>query len=118
MSRFRKLLKKIMPKLSAEANKLGDTEARSRWMNLKQITMSSKSFFDLNYPDICDDRARTAQGLTKLQRNILSIICDLFFTKKYHYSYIKKIFFILWRNSLWCLYRLLDRLSCKMNFEL
>ena len=43
MSHLRKLLIKIMPKLSAEANKLRDTEARSRWMKLKQITMSPKS---------------------------------------------------------------------------
>jgi hypothetical protein len=43
MSHLRKLLIKIMPKLSSEANKLRDTEARSRWMRLKQITMSPKS---------------------------------------------------------------------------
>jgi hypothetical protein len=43
MSPLRLQLKKIMPRLSAQANKLRDTEARSRWMKLKLITMSSKS---------------------------------------------------------------------------
>lgn len=43
MSHLRKVLKVILPKLSAEANKLRDTEARSRWMMMKQITMSPKS---------------------------------------------------------------------------
>jgi transposase InsO family protein len=43
MSQLREQLRKIMPKLSQEANQLRDPEARSRWMNLKNITMSSKS---------------------------------------------------------------------------
>ncbi len=43
MSQLRKQLRLIMPRLSKQANKLRDTEARSRWMKLKQITMSPKS---------------------------------------------------------------------------
>lgn len=43
MSLLRKQLKLILPRLAQEANKLRDTEARSRWMKLKQITMSPKS---------------------------------------------------------------------------
>ena len=43
MSQLRKQLRLILPRLASEANKLRDTEARSRWMKLKQITMSPKS---------------------------------------------------------------------------
>ena len=43
MSQLRLQLRRILPKLSVEANKLRETEARSRWMKLKQITESSKS---------------------------------------------------------------------------
>ena len=43
MSQLRLQLRKILPRLSAEANKLRDPEARSRWMKLKQITESKKS---------------------------------------------------------------------------
>jgi transposase InsO family protein len=43
MSQLRKQLKKILPRLSGEANKLRDPEARSRWMKIKQITESPKS---------------------------------------------------------------------------
>lgn len=43
MSQLREQLRKMMPRLSAEANKLRDPEARSRWMKLKAITMSTKS---------------------------------------------------------------------------
>lgn len=43
MSQLREQLRKIIPRLSAEANKLRDSEARSRWMRLKQITESPKS---------------------------------------------------------------------------
>lgn len=43
MSQLRSQLRKIIPRLSAEANKLRDPEARSRWMRLKQITQSPKS---------------------------------------------------------------------------
>ncbi len=39
MSLLRKQLKLILPRLAQEANKLRDTEARSRWMKLKQITI-------------------------------------------------------------------------------
>ena len=42
MSRLRSQLRKIMPRLSAEANKLRDEEARSRWMRMRQITESTK----------------------------------------------------------------------------
>lgn len=42
MSQLRSQLRKIMPRLSTEANKLRDPEARSRWMKLKQITWSPK----------------------------------------------------------------------------
>lgn len=43
MSQLRKQLRLIMPKLSSEANKLRDVEARSRWMKLRKITESTKS---------------------------------------------------------------------------
>jgi len=43
MSQLRLQLRKILPRLSAEANKLRDEEARSRWMKLRRITESSKS---------------------------------------------------------------------------
>ena len=43
MSLLRKQLKLILPRLSSEANRLRDTEARSRWMKIKQITISPKS---------------------------------------------------------------------------
>lgn len=43
MSQLREQLRKIMPRLSAEANKLRDSQARSRWMKLKSISMSTKS---------------------------------------------------------------------------
>lgn len=43
MSQLREQLRKIMPRLSKEANKLRDEEARSRWMRLKQITESTKT---------------------------------------------------------------------------
>lgn len=43
MSHLRKVLKVILPKLASEANKLRDTEARSRWMKMKAITLSPKS---------------------------------------------------------------------------
>ena len=43
MSQLREQLRKIMPKLAQEANKLRDSEARSRWMKLRQVTMSPKS---------------------------------------------------------------------------
>ncbi len=43
MSQLREQLRKIIPRLSLEANKLRDTEARSRWMKLKLITLSPKS---------------------------------------------------------------------------
>lgn len=43
MSQLRLQLRKIMPRLASEANKLRDTEARSRWMKLKDITNSPKS---------------------------------------------------------------------------
>ena len=37
MSQLREQLRKIMPRLSEEANKLRDPEARSRWMLLNKI---------------------------------------------------------------------------------
>ena len=43
MSQLRSQLRKIMPRLAAEANKLRDKEARRRWMMLKSITESPKS---------------------------------------------------------------------------
>jgi hypothetical protein len=43
MSQLRSQLRKIMPRLAQDANKLRDREARSRWMKLKQITESTKS---------------------------------------------------------------------------
>ena len=43
MSQLREQLRKIMPRLSEEANKLRDLEARRRWMLLKKITESTKS---------------------------------------------------------------------------
>jgi len=43
MSQLRLQLRKIMPRLASEANKLRDEEARSRWMNLKKIVESTKS---------------------------------------------------------------------------
>ena len=43
MSQLRKQLSKILPRLSGEANKLRDPEARSRWVRLKKITESPKS---------------------------------------------------------------------------
>jgi len=43
MSQLRKQLSKILPRLSREANKLRDPEARSRWMKLRQVTESPKS---------------------------------------------------------------------------
>jgi hypothetical protein len=43
MSQLREQLRKMMPRLSTEANKLRDPEARSRWMKLKAITLSTKS---------------------------------------------------------------------------
>lgn len=43
MSQLRNLLRKIMPRLAKEANKLRDEEARSRWMKMRSITMSPKS---------------------------------------------------------------------------
>ncbi len=43
MSQLRKQLSKMLPKLSQEANKLRDPEARSRWMKIKKITQSTKS---------------------------------------------------------------------------
>jgi len=43
MSQLREQLRKMMPRLSEEANKLRDPEARSRWMKLKAITESTKS---------------------------------------------------------------------------
>lgn len=43
MSQLREQLRKIIPRMGSEANKLRDPEARSRWMKLKQITLSTKS---------------------------------------------------------------------------
>jgi transposase InsO family protein len=43
MSQLRSQLRKIIPRLFAEANKLRDPEARGRWMRMRQITESGKS---------------------------------------------------------------------------
>jgi hypothetical protein len=43
MSRLRSQLRKIMPRLSSEANKLRDEEARSRWMRMRQITVHRRT---------------------------------------------------------------------------
>lgn len=43
MSQLREKLKQIIPRMSVEANQLRAPETRARWMQLKQITMSTKS---------------------------------------------------------------------------
>jgi len=43
MSQLRNQLRKLLPRFSKEANKITDSEARSRWMKLKKITESPKS---------------------------------------------------------------------------
>lgn len=43
MSQLRNQLRKLLPRFAQEANKIKDTEARSRWMRLRKITESTKS---------------------------------------------------------------------------
>lgn len=43
MSQLKDQLRLMIPRLAAEANQLKDTEARSRWMKLRSIALSSKS---------------------------------------------------------------------------
>lgn len=43
MSQLRNQLRKLLPRFAKEANKIKETEARSRWMRLRKITESTKS---------------------------------------------------------------------------
>lgn len=43
MSQLRNQLRKLLPRFSKEANKIVNSEARSRWMKLRKITESTKS---------------------------------------------------------------------------
>lgn len=43
MSQLKKQLSKLLPRFSKEANKITDSEARVRWMKIKQITNSPKT---------------------------------------------------------------------------